>query len=258
MITLVPWSQGNVDVMQASAKTKRMSDSEDKSPHRRSKITEKPSEDSSSKSPSDKPEDSSAKTVDEDASKDKPVEGSPCSYGGARPKVFLEKEEDKSRHKQSKTDEPSCSYGGARPKVYSEKKSETKKSSNVKRAVEMLESTLRKQERLVRRRREEVEKESTSEHLDLVKSCYKEFISSSSGAVNLLAINSFTIRFTGMDAEKRGIVPYPWSLALDFDSFVILGKCFLFCCVIQLEIFYIKKQSRSRHDFFHIHIPKDY
>ncbi|GFY60853.1 hypothetical protein TNIN_53381 [Trichonephila inaurata madagascariensis] len=147
-----------------------MSDSEDKSPHRRSKITEKPSEDSSSKSPSDKPEDSSAKTVDEDASKDKPVEGSsPCSYGGARPKVFLEKEEDKSRHKQSKTDEPSCSYGGARPKVYSEKKSETKKSSNVKRAVEMLESTLRKQERLVRRRREEVEKESTSEHLDLGK-----------------------------------------------------------------------------------------
>ncbi|GFQ70341.1 uncharacterized protein TNCT_365081 [Trichonephila clavata] len=119
-----------------------MSGSDDKSPHTRNKITEKPSEDL---------------TV-----------STPCSYGGARPKVYPEKKENKSPHRRSKTDEPSCSYGGARPKVYSEiKKDETEKSSNVERALEKLESAVRRQEKLVRRRREEVEKDkSVSEHLD--------------------------------------------------------------------------------------------
>lgn len=159
-----------------------MSDSnDDKSPSRRSKRTEVPSEDSkSSNKPSDEPVDSSAKL--EDTSKDTYVQSPDiqpsCSYGGARPKINPEKKEDqttssvkkdasKDSNVQSSDIQPSCSYGGARPKIYPEKEGDkTRRTSSKKknalhpleRAVEVLEATVSRQRESFRRRRAEAEK----------------------------------------------------------------------------------------------------
>ncbi|GFY69008.1 uncharacterized protein TNIN_152361 [Trichonephila inaurata madagascariensis] len=123
-----------------------MSDSEDdKSPRRRDKQTEKPSEDSNSSNkpmdvdPSETPAPDSSKPEEEDASASKARDRlsiqPPDSYGGARPKVFPKKKEDGTK-----------------------KSSDIPISSNLQRASEVLEATVCRQRELFRRRREDAKK----------------------------------------------------------------------------------------------------
>ncbi|GFQ99468.1 uncharacterized protein TNCT_247991 [Trichonephila clavata] len=170
-----------------------MADSnDDKSPQRRDKVPEKPSEDSKSSNkpvevdPSDMPPDSTTKAEEKDASENKPIDrlsvAPPGSYGGARPKVYPQKKEDERKKSSNITVE-----------------------SNLQRATEVLEATVSRRRELFRRRREEAKKaeEPVSRYLgpDWIDAAANERAPSVSPATQRL--RTFAQNISNSEYERR-------------------------------------------------------